>query len=120
VLGAGMALGLLVWYGVVPVVAAAQQEPIRDAALRAKELNLPVVSYHTFLPSFSVYRGAVTPNRLPEPGELVFVRLDRLQQLQNELGDQVTLVPEFKKGGVALLLRPPAPAPGKPPGTAAP
>jgi len=105
-LGAGLALGALVWYGVVPVVAAAQQQPVRDAALRAKELNLPVVSYRTFLPSFSVYRGAVTPNRLPEPGELVFVRLDRLADLQQELGDQVTLVPEFQRGGVALLQRP--------------
>jgi len=116
VLGAGLALGALVWFGVVPVLAAAQQQPVRDAALRAKELNLPVVSYHTFLPSFSVYRGAVTPNRLPEPGELVFVRLDRLQELQDELGKQVTLIPEFNRGGVALLLRPPAPntpAPGQ-------
>ncbi|MBV8063757.1 MAG: glycosyltransferase family 39 protein, partial [Nevskia sp.] len=77
-LGAALALSVVVWYGVVPVLAAAQQEPVRDAALRARDLNLPVVSYHTFLPSFSVYRGAVTPNRLPEPGELVFVRLDRL------------------------------------------
>ena len=121
VLGAGLALGALVWFGVVPVLAAAQQQPVRDAALRAKELNLPVVSYHTFLPSFSVYRGAVTPNRLPEPGELVFVRLDRLQELQDELGKQVTLIPEFNRGGVALLLRPPAPntpAPGQPSGPA--
>jgi 4-amino-4-deoxy-L-arabinose transferase-like glycosyltransferase len=112
-LGAGLVLGLLVWYGVVPVVAAAQQQPVRDAALRARELNLPVVSYHTYLPSFSVYRGAVTPNRLPEPGELVFVRVDRLPDLKTELGEQVTLVPEFNRGGVALLQRPPAPAQAK-------
>ncbi len=114
-LGAGLALSALVWFGVVPVLAAAQQEPVRAAALRARELNLPVVSFRTFLPSFSVYRGAVTPNRAPQPGELVFVRLDRLPDLQAELGSQVTLVPEFKKGGVALLLRPatPAAAPGQ-------
>ena len=112
VLGAGLALGVLVWFGVVPVLAAAQQGPIRDAALRARDLNLSAVSYHTFLPTFSVYRGAVTPNRLPEPGELVFVRLDRLPDLQAELGNQVTLVPEFQRGGVALLLRPPAPTSG--------
>jgi 4-amino-4-deoxy-L-arabinose transferase-like glycosyltransferase len=108
-LGAGLALGALVWFGVVPVLAAAQQEPVREAALRARELDIPVVSYRTFLPSFSVYRGAITPNRAPQPGELVFVRLDRLAALQAELGDQVVLIPEFQKGGVALLLRPPAP-----------
>jgi 4-amino-4-deoxy-L-arabinose transferase-like glycosyltransferase len=115
VLGAGLALGVLAWYGVVPVLALAQQEPVREAALRARELNLPVVSYHTFLPSFSVYRGAVTPMRLPEPGELVFVRLDRVEDLQADLGLSVILVPEFKRGGVTLLLRPSAPTAVPPP-----
>jgi 4-amino-4-deoxy-L-arabinose transferase-like glycosyltransferase len=105
-LGSGLALGSLVWYGVVPVVATAQQQPVRDAALRARDLHLPVVSYRTYLPSFSVYRGAITPNRLPQPGELVFLRLDRLADLQRELGEHVTLVPEFKRGGVALMMRP--------------
>ncbi len=112
VLGAGLALQALVWFGVVPILAAAQQAPVREAALRARDLNLPVVSYHTFLPSFSVYRGAVTPNRTPQPGELVFVRLDRLQDLQQELGKDVVLIPEFQRGGVALLLRPAAPVAG--------
>lgn len=105
-LGSAFALSALVWFGVVPVVAQAQQEPVREAALRARELKLPVVSYRTFLPSFSVYRGEPTPNRLPQPGELAFVRLDRIPDLNRELGGAVTLVPEFKMGGVALLLRP--------------
>lgn len=109
-LGGAFALGALVWFGVVPVVAAAQQAPVREAALRSRELALPTVSYRTYLPSFSVYRGAITPDRLPQPGELVFVRLDRLAQLEQELAGKVTLVPEFKKGGVALLLYPPAPS----------
>ncbi len=104
-LGAGLALSMLVWFGFIPVLAAAQQLPVREAALRAKELGTSTVSYRTFLPTFSVYRGAITPNRLPEPGELVFVKLDRIPDLQRELGASVTLIPEFKKGGVALLLR---------------
>ncbi len=104
-LGAGLLLSLLVWFGVVPVLAAAQQVPTREAAARARELNLSVVSYRTFLPSFSVYRGAITPSRLPDPGELVFIKLDRIPDLQRELGATVTLIPEFKKGGIALLLR---------------
>jgi 4-amino-4-deoxy-L-arabinose transferase-like glycosyltransferase len=115
-LGAAFALSALVWFGVVPVVASAQQAPVREAALRARELALPTVSYLTYLPSFSVYRGATTPSRLPQPGELVFVRLDRLAQLEQELGDKVTLVPEFKKGGVALLLYPSPSAAVPPPG----
>jgi len=96
---------MLVWFGVIPVLAAAQQVPVQEAAQRAKEIGAPVVSYRTYLPTFSVYRGEVTPNRLPEPGELVFVKLDRIPDLQRELGASVTLIPEFKKGGVALLLR---------------
>lgn len=104
-LAGALLVGLQLWFAIVPVLAGAQQEPVREAALRAKELKLPVVSYHTFLPSFSVYRGAITPVRLPDPGELVFVKLDRIPDLQRDLGANVTLIPEFKKGGVALLLR---------------
>lgn len=102
---AGFAQGCVVWFGVVPVLAAAQQQPIRDAALKAKALGLPTVSYNTFLPSFSVYRGAVTPNRLPQPGELVFVRRDRIANLEKALHD-ARLITEYQGGGVALFLYP--------------
>jgi len=105
VLGAAVLLNLQLWFSIAPILAEAQQTPIREAARRARELRLPVVAYHTFLPSFSVYYGAVTPNRLPDPGELAFVRLDRIEDLQRELGASVTLIPEYKRGGVALLLR---------------
>jgi 4-amino-4-deoxy-L-arabinose transferase-like glycosyltransferase len=99
---AAFAQTVAVWYAVAPVLAAAQQQPVREAALRARELGLPVVSYHTWMPSFSVYRGAITPERVPHPGELVFVRLDRVAGLQDAIGREV-LVPEFRKGGVALF-----------------
>ena len=105
-LGGALALSVLVWFGVVPVVAAAQQEPVREAALRARDLGLPVVSYNTWLPSFSVYRGEPTPTRSPAPGELVFLRRDRLPDLQKELGDKEPLELEFQRGGIALLKRP--------------
>lgn len=113
-LAAAVLVNLQVWYGIVPVLAGAQQDPVREAALRARELKLPVSSYRSFLPTFSVYRGAPTPNRLPDPGELVFVKLDRIKDLQAELGAAVTLIPEFKKGGVALLLRQVGPNDPKP------
>ncbi len=101
-LGAALAQAIAVWFAVMPTLAAAQQQAIREAALRAKELGLPVVSYNAWLPSFSVYRDAITPNRLPQPGELVFVRVDRIPDLQRDIGAEV-LVPEFRKGGVALF-----------------
>jgi len=102
---AALAQGLVVWFGVVPVLAAAQQVPIREAALRARDMGLPVVSYDTYLPSFSVYRGAVTPTGLPAPGQLVFLRRDRIPDLKRALRN-APLVTEFKKGGVALMLLP--------------
>jgi 4-amino-4-deoxy-L-arabinose transferase-like glycosyltransferase len=110
-LGAALVLSTVTMFGVLPTLADAQQSPVREAAQRAHDLKLPVVSYRTYMPSFSVYRGEITPNRLPEPGELVFIRLDRIEDLQRELGGEVTLIPEFKKGGVALLLRPEATPP---------
>jgi len=108
VLAAAFMQGAVIWYGVVPVLAAAQQEPIREAALMARNMGLPVVSYDTFLPSFSVYRGAVTPSGVPDPGQLVFVRRDHIPELKKAL-QNAPLTTEFEKGGVALLLRP---APG--------
>ncbi|MDD3763767.1 MAG: glycosyltransferase family 39 protein [Nevskiales bacterium] len=102
---------LTLWLAVGPVLAAAQQEPTRQAALRARALGLPAVRYATYLPTFSVYRGAPTPGRLPQPGELAFVRADKLAQMQSLLGD-APLREEYRKGGVVLVHRlPPADAP---------
>jgi 4-amino-4-deoxy-L-arabinose transferase and related glycosyltransferases of PMT family len=99
------AQGVAVWFAVVPALAAAQQDPIRQAALIARALHLPAVSYDTFLPSFSVYRGRITPERLPAPGELVLVRLDRIAGLEKHLPG-VHFKTIYRHGGIALLLRP--------------
>jgi len=100
----GVAQALLVWYGLLPVIAAAHQQPTRDAAQAARALQAPVVSYHTYLPSFSIYRGAPTPRGTPQPGELAFLRADRLERLQQETGSTALQV-EFRKGGVLLVRR---------------
>ncbi|TAM11283.1 MAG: glycosyltransferase family 39 protein [Nevskiaceae bacterium] len=102
---AAFAQAVVVWWAVVPVYAAAQQGPTREAAQLAKSLGLPTVSYGKYLPSFSVYRGAPTPHGLPAPGELVFVSRDAIPALEKGL-DGATLEPKFEKGGVALFLRP--------------
>jgi len=104
-LGVALALNLTLWLAVAPVLAAAQQAPTRAAAQIARDLGLPAVAYATYLPTFSVYRGAPTPHRLPEPGELVFVRADKLDKLRQTLGDGVRLEPVYQRGGVALLRR---------------
>lgn len=106
---AAFAQGIVVWWAVVPVYAAAQQNPTREAAYIAKSFGLPAVSYGKYLPSFSVYRGAPTPHGLPAPGELVFVSRDAIPQLRRDLHD-APLELKFEKGGVALFLRPALPA----------
>ena len=62
--------------------------------------------YRTSMPSFSVYRQAITPEVSPEtplaPGQLVFLRIDRLESLSRELpGVPQELV--FQRGPVALV-----------------
>ncbi|NGY04691.1 ArnT family glycosyltransferase [Solimonas terrae] len=94
----------MLWGFAAPAFAGAYQVPTRDAALRARALGLPTVMFHTYLPSFSVYRGAPTPQGTPQPGELVFVRADRLDELQHAL-PAAELSTEFKMGGIVLLLR---------------
>ena len=60
------------------------------------------------LPSFSVYREAITPRRPPEPGDLVFTRVDRVDKLLAELPGVPSEV-VYRRGGVALIrLAPPA------------
>ena len=61
------------------------QVPIKALAEIARAEAWPVVSYRVSQPSFSVYRQAVTPSRLPVVGEVVFTRRDRLPELEIRL-----------------------------------
>jgi 4-amino-4-deoxy-L-arabinose transferase-like glycosyltransferase len=56
------------------------QAPVAAAGRAAR--NAPaVVEWNANWPSFSVYRGAVTPSRRPQPGEIVLTRIDRAAEL---------------------------------------
>ena len=93
----------LVVYGVlVPRVLDVMQGPVKEAALLARQLDLPTVVFRTSMPSFSVYREAITPDRIPRPGELVFLRVDKLPLLARELPDlRQDLI--YRRGPVALV-----------------
>lgn len=93
----------LVVYGVlVPRVLGVMQGPVKEAALLARQLDLPTVVFRTSMPSFSVYREAITPDRIPRPGELVFLRVDKLPLLARELPDlRQDLI--YRRGPVALV-----------------
>jgi hypothetical protein len=85
----------------LPLLGAAQQEPVREAALLAKKLGGPVVSYGINMPSFSVYRDAIVPRRKPQRGELVFTRIDSQEDLFT-LDPSIQPIRLYAKGGVAL------------------
>lgn len=108
-LGVGIIQALLVFGVVGPRVLAVLQEPTKEAGLLARALAEPTVVYRTNLPSFSVYRQAVTPARLPRAGELVFLRLAKWPALQKHFpAAQLQVI--YRRGAVMLVRVLPVPA----------
>ncbi len=99
----GLVQALIVSGVLVPRVFDVLQAPVKEAALLARELALPTVVYRTSMPSFSVYRGAISPERDPRPGELVFLRIDKRDRLEG-LYPPDRLLPVYQRGPVALVL----------------
>jgi len=102
----GLVQTVVVYGALTPRVLEVLQGPVKEAGLLAKRLDLPTVVYRTSMPSFSVYREAITPQvtaeRPPAVGELVFLRIDRLESLGQErpgLAQEVI----FRRGPVALV-----------------
>ncbi len=80
---------------VVPWLGAVLQGSVKTAAMVARQTGAPVVAWRITMPSFSVYREAVTPSRPPEAGEIALTRIDRIpEQGYEEL---------FRQGGIALI-----------------
>ncbi|MGZ5198470.1 MAG: ArnT family glycosyltransferase [Telluria sp.] len=80
----------------LPAVAALQQEPVKEAALFARAAKLPVRTWQFNVPSFSLYRGAVTERaEVLHKGDVILTRSDELARL----GDVQVL---YRKGGVVL------------------
>jgi 4-amino-4-deoxy-L-arabinose transferase-like glycosyltransferase len=99
---AGLVQTLVVYGVLVPRVFEVLQQPVKEAALLARRLDLPTVIFRTSMPSFSVYREAITPDRAPEPGELVFLRIDKLDSLA-ERYPHLERELLYKRGQVALV-----------------
>jgi hypothetical protein len=98
----GLMQALAVNGALLPVISSAQQQPVKEAALVARLRSEKVVSYQTRMPSFSLYRQAITPHRDPQPGELAFLRKDKLAALKEDLARQ-DLDILFQKGGIMLV-----------------
>jgi 4-amino-4-deoxy-L-arabinose transferase-like glycosyltransferase len=95
-MGAGIVTAAVVAFGLFPTYGEIQQGPTKEAALLARAQGWEVVMWRLDQPSFAFYYRDVTPLREPEPGEIVFTRVTRLDRL-----DQPTEV-LFQKGGVVL------------------
>ena len=82
---------------VVPYAGALVQGPVRDMAIKLREMDEAVTLKSFTAPSISVYRQAVTQREEPAPGGLAVTRIDRIPQTGYD-----TLAIE---GGVALVRR---------------
>lgn len=99
---AGLVQTWVVYGFLVPRVFEAMQAPVKEAGLIAKQLDLPTVVYRTSMPSFSVYRDAITPQRPPVAGDLVFLRVDKLESLERDYSDLRQEI-IYRRGPVALV-----------------
>lgn len=85
----------------LPLLGAAQQEPVREAAQLALTRNGNLVSFKINMPSFSVYSDQVVPRRQPQPGDLVFTKVGN-EALLTEIDPKVDLELIFQRGGITL------------------
>jgi 4-amino-4-deoxy-L-arabinose transferase-like glycosyltransferase len=100
--GTGLACACATGALLLPALAELQQGPVKEAALLARSQGWAVRSWRINVPSFSLYRGAVTPGVSgagPAPGQVILTRSDAL----SALGPVQVL---YRKGGVVLLRMP--------------
>lgn len=100
----GLAQSVFTYLFFVPAAAHVQQGSIKDAALYAKTIDETFVAYAMHMPSFSVYREQITYRRKPQPGEMIYTKADRIDDLQQEFGaDNIQIL--FRQGGIVLAKR---------------
>ena len=97
--GAAVLQTLFIVSVLAPVAAWIQQAPVKEAARFARHYltDSVVVMDGLNMPSFTVYREQITPQRPPQVGEYVFTQTGSLP-----LGEYQTV---FKQGGVMLAKR---------------
>jgi hypothetical protein len=98
---AGLLQALFIFNLLTPAVAELQQAPVKEAAAVARKLDADFIAYGIHMPSFSVYRQAITPRRDPAPGDHLFTRSDRLPALFERFGDGAIDI-FYRKGGIVL------------------
>ena len=77
----GALLTLSFTFVAMPMAARVMQQPVKEAALLARQQGLKIVMWKVYYPSFLVYSGALAERREPLPGEVVLTSIDRLDKL---------------------------------------
>ena len=98
VLEASIVATLLLCVIGAPMLGEVLEGPVKRAALLAKTMPEPAVTWNFHMPSFAVYRERVTPIGTPQPGELALTRIDRLPA-------DAPVDKLFEEGGVVLVRR---------------
>ncbi|MBL8427577.1 MAG: hypothetical protein JNM16_08930, partial [Dechloromonas sp.] len=99
---AGVLQALVVSVVIAPRAISVTQGPIREAAQVAREAGGNVVAWRIIMPSFSVYRQAATPTRVPVEGELVLTRTDRQHEVRALLAPGLRMENLYQKSFVTL------------------
>jgi 4-amino-4-deoxy-L-arabinose transferase-like glycosyltransferase len=97
----GLIQALVVFGLVFPLAVDVTQGPVREAGQFARQSGESVVAYKIHQPSFSVYRQAITPSRLPREGETILTRVDKLAEVQRELAP-LRIEESYRRGFVVL------------------
>ena len=79
----GIVFSLLINLYLMPLAGKLMQEPIKEAALLAKEKGYKIVMWKTWNPSFLVYSESFVEKRTPEPGEIVLTTVKELDTFIN-------------------------------------
>ena len=86
----------------LPAVGELQQGPVKEAALLARREGWDVRRWRIDAPSFSVYRGAVTPaTAMPQPGQVILTRSSALAAPGLRGASML-----YRKGGIVVLRMP--------------
>ncbi|OHC65000.1 MAG: hypothetical protein A2040_13170 [Rhodocyclales bacterium GWA2_65_19] len=100
---AGLLQAATVALVIAPRAIEVTQGPVREAAMLVKQSGeTNVVAWRIIMPSFSVYRQAATPTRVPELGQLVFTRTDRKHEVLALLAPGLTLRDVYQRSFVTL------------------
>jgi 4-amino-4-deoxy-L-arabinose transferase-like glycosyltransferase len=94
---AGLLLNIFIAAHLLPIIAEMQQQPVKEAAMIARQYSQTPVMWRLNMPSFSVYSDRLVERRPPHSGDLVLTKARNLQ----ELGPHQIL---YQRNGIALAL----------------